>query len=99
MALDLDRSVLFAAGVAMLALAVLILALRPGRGINRALAALVAARGMATLLPQASTDPSWTLMAQTLQPYFTLAVVPLALYRLHAFAALGAPERRWRGAG
>jgi hypothetical protein len=99
MAVDLERSALFAAGVAMLALAVLILALRPGRGINRALSALVAARGMATLLPQASTDPSWTLMAQTLQPYFTLAVVPLALYCLHAFATLGAPERRWGGAG
>lgn len=89
MPIDLARSVLFAAGAAMLALAVLILVLRPGRGINRALAALVAVRGAAILLPQVSTDPAWTWTAQAVQPYFVLAVVPLVLYCLYAFSSLG----------
>ncbi|MHB1261981.1 MAG: hypothetical protein ACYC2H_09735 [Thermoplasmatota archaeon] len=94
MALDLARSVLFAAGAAMLAIAILILVLRPARGLNRALAALVAVRGTAILLPQVSGDPSWAWTAQSVQPYFALAVVPLALYCLHAFTSLGTGRRR-----
>src|SRR5688500_19436359 len=78
----------------MLVLALAILVVRPGRGINRALAALVGARGAATLLPQASTDPSWTWTAINVQPYFSLAVVPLALYCIYAFAHAGETGRR-----
>lgn len=78
--MDLDRSILLAAGAAMLALSVVILSVGPGRGINRALAALVAARGAATLVPQVSNEPSWTWAAISVQPYFGLAVAPLAVY-------------------
>jgi hypothetical protein len=93
MAIDLDRTTLLLAGAAMLALAAVILAVRPGRGINRALAALVAARGATTLLPQVSNDPAWTATAVNVQPYFALAVVPLALYCLYAFTHAGQPAR------
>ena len=93
MAFDLDRTTLLLAGAAMLALAAVILAVRPGRGINRALAALVAARGATTLLPQVSNDAAWTATAVNVQPYFALAVVPLALYCLYAFAHAGDPSR------
>lgn len=101
MALELDRSILFAAGAATLALAVLVLLLRPGRGINRALAALLAARGATILLPQVSDDPAWTWTAVNVQPYFGLALVPLALYCAYAFAREGGQPGRsaWRGAG
>lgn len=98
MPVDLDRSILYAAGAAMLAVAAAVLAARPGRGINRALAALVAARGASILLPQVSDDPAWTLAALNAQPYFSLAVVPLALYCLHAFSRSGGLPAR-RGAG
>jgi len=64
----------------MLALSVVMLAVGPGRGINRAFAALVAARGAATLVPQVSNEPTWTWAAISVQPYFGLAVAPLALY-------------------
>ncbi|MEA3137211.1 MAG: hypothetical protein QOJ26_307 [Thermoplasmata archaeon] len=98
MPIDLDRTTLFVAGAAMLAVAVVILAVRPGRGLNRALAALVAARGAAVLLPQASNDPAWAWAALNAQPYFTLAVAPLALYCMHVFAHADGPGAR-RGAG
>jgi hypothetical protein len=98
MAIHLDRSILLLAGAAMLALAALILLLRPGRGINRALAALVAARGASLLLPQVSSDPAWSWTALEVQPYFALAVVPLALYCMHVLARTPGPGAR-RGAG
>jgi hypothetical protein len=94
MTIHLDRSTLLVAGIAMLAIAAVIFAVRPGRGINRALAALIGARGAATLLPQVSTDPAWALTALNVQPYFGLAVVPLALYCLHSFAQAGRPAGR-----
>lgn len=103
MPIDLARSLLFAAGAAMLALAILILVLRPGRGINRALAALVAVRGATLLLPQVSSDPAWLWTAQSTQPYFALATVPLALYCVHAIARLGSrppgPLAGWAALG
>ncbi|HUR63851.1 MAG TPA: hypothetical protein VM241_05145 [Candidatus Thermoplasmatota archaeon] len=98
MGVDLDRSILLVAGLAMLALAILVLAARPGRGVNRALAALVAARGAATILPQVSDDPSLVAAAIRVQPYFSLAVLPLAVYCMHAFAREGRPATRARGA-
>lgn len=98
MPIDLERSILFAAAAAMLAIAVIILSVGPGRRINRALAALIAARGFTTLLPQVSNSPNWTLTALNVQPYFVLAIVPLAVYCMHAFAQAGQPEvRRWAG--
>lgn len=98
MDIALDRSILLLAGSAMIALAALILILRPGRGIHRALAALVAARGASLLLPQVSNDPAWTLTALEVQPYFNLAVVPLAVYCMYAFARTPGSSLR-RGAG
>lgn len=98
MPLDLERSVLFAAGAATLALAVATLGARPGARVNRALAALLAVRGASLLLPQASDDPAWIRTALEVQPYLLFAVVPLALYCLHAFANLAGPGPR-RGAG
>src|SRR5688500_1220542 len=98
MPIDLDRTILFVAGAAMLAVAATILAAGPGRGINRALAGLIGARGAATLLRQASKDPAWAWAALNAQPYFSLAVLPLALYCLHAFSRVGERGAR-RGAG
>jgi hypothetical protein len=96
--MDLDRSVLYIAGAAMLAVAAVVLAARPGRGVNRALAALITARGASILLPQVSDDPAWTLAALNVQPYFTFAIIPMALYCLHAFLRSGGvPVRRGSG--
>jgi hypothetical protein len=96
MAFEADRIILLVASAAMLLLAAVILAAGPARGINRAFAALVAVRGMATMLPQVSTDPTWLWAALEMQPYFVLAIVPLALYCLLAF---GATPQRLRIAG
>lgn len=97
MPIDLDRSILLVAGTAMVALALAILAIGPGRGLNRALSALVAARGATVLVPQLSTDPDWTWTAITMQPYFGLAVLPLALYCLVAFIRPEQAERSHAG--
>jgi hypothetical protein len=85
MAIELDRTLLLVAGAAMLLLAGAILASAPGRALHRAFAALVAIRGASTLLPQVSSDPAWVETALQVQPYFALALVPVALY---AFASL-----------
>lgn len=91
MAVDLDRTLLLAAGAMMLVLAGAILAAAPGRALHRAFAALVALRGASTLMPQVSNDPAWVETALQVQPYFALALVPAALY---AFAALRDPDAR-----
>lgn len=98
MPLDLERSVLLAAGAATLALAIATLAARPGARVNRALSALLAVRGASLLLPQASDNPAWVRTALEVQPYLLFAMVPLALYCLHAFANLAGPGPR-PGAG
>lgn len=91
----LERLVLLVSAVGMLALATLILAVGIGRGIHRAFAALLGARGLSLLLPQLSPQPQWTATAVNLQPYFVLAVAPLALYCL---VTLGQTQRsRWWG--
>jgi hypothetical protein len=84
MAIDLDRALLLAAGAAMLLLAGVILAAGPGRALYRAFAALVALRGASTLLPQVSNDPVWRETALHVQPYFALALVPVAVYAIFA---------------
>lgn len=89
MAIDLDRALLLAAGAAMLLLAGAILAAGPGRALHRVFAALVALRGASTLMPQVSNDPVWREAALQVQPYFALALVPVAVY---AFAALRDPD-------
>jgi hypothetical protein len=91
MAIDPQRIVLFASAVGMLALAAMIFALRGRNGWHRALGALIGARGMAVLLPQLATDARWTETAVNLQPYFSLAVVPLAAWCLLVTAT---PQRR-----
>lgn len=93
MAVDLDGAVLFVAGAAMVLVAAVILSARPASGVHRALAALVGARGVAHMLPQASDDPAWVLAALHVQPYFTLAAVPLAFYAMYAFSR---PEGAYR---
>jgi hypothetical protein len=95
--IDLDRSILLVAGTAMVALALVVLAFGPGRGLNRALAALVGVRGATVLLPQLSNDPEWTWTAIAVQPYFGLAVVPLALYCLAAFTEPARAKRLHAG--
>ncbi len=84
MAIELERMVLLVSGVAMLAIAGAILVGGPGRGIHRAFAALVAMKGAAVLLSDVSNDPDWTWTAISVQPYFALALIPIALYCLHA---------------
>lgn len=80
----------------MLALSATILAASPRRGLHRALGALIGARGAAILLPQLGSDPRWTEAALNLQPYFALAVVPLAVWCL-AMPPHGRPRHRWGG--
>lgn len=78
----------------MLCLASAILASGPGRGLQRAFAALLGLRGMTLLLPQASTDPDWLAAALHVQPYFVLASVPVALYCLLSTADESRSNRR-----
>lgn len=92
MAIDPQRLVLLASGLGMLALAAMILALRGRSGWHRALGALIGVRGVTVLLPQLATDARWTEAAVHLQPYFSLAVVPLAAWCLLVTAT--APQRR-----
>jgi hypothetical protein len=92
MAIDPQRIVLFASAIGMLALAATILALRGNNGWHRALGALIGARGINILLPQLATDARWTEAAFHLQPYFGLAIVPLAAWCLIVTAT--APQRR-----
>lgn len=92
MAIDPQRIVLLASALGMLALAVTILALRGNSGWHRALAALVGARGATVLLPQLATEARWTEAAFFLQPYFLLALVPLAAWCL--VVTTTAPPRR-----
>lgn len=96
MALEPQRLVLLASGVAMLGLAAAILATSARRRPHRFLAALVAARGMAVLLPQVGTDARWREAALNLQPYFALALVPLAAVCLAA-SLQGTPRRHGLG--
>lgn len=93
MAVELERVVLVASGAAMLLLATLILAAGAGRPLHRAFAALVAARGGAVLVTQLSSDPQWLWTAVHLQPYFTLAIPPLAAY-VFATTLPGVDRRR-----
>lgn len=99
MALPLDGLLLLAAGLAMLLLATLVLAVGIGRPLHRAFAALLAARGLTTMLPQVSTDPHWTQTALMLQPYFALAVAPLAAYLLVRVAGRGPRHAGWLAIG
>lgn len=101
MALEPQRLVLLAAGVAMLALATVILATGARRTPHRFLGALLAARGMTVLLPQLGSDPRWRETALNLQPYFGLALIPLAAVCLTA-SLQGTPRRPglgWWAAG
>ena len=95
MALPLNGLLLLAAGLAMLLLATLVLAVGIDRPLHRAFAALLGARGMTTLLPQVSSDPHWTQTAVLLQPYFALAVAPLAAYLLLRVAGRGPRHAGW----
>jgi hypothetical protein len=92
LAIDPQRIVLLASALGMLALGATILALRGNSGWHRALGALIGARGINILLPQLATDARWTEAAFQLQPYFGLAVVPLAAWCL--LVAATPPQRR-----
>lgn len=93
MAIALDHVLLLAAGGAMLALAAFVLAIGATRGLNRAFAALLAARGVTIILPQLSTDPQWLWTAYTVQPYFSMALPVLAAYCLWTWPRAGAAPR------
>lgn len=82
MAIPLDRLVLLAAGSATLLLAILVAATGIRHPLHRAFAALMGARAFALMLPQLGTSEQWTRTALFLQPYFALAVAPLAAYLL-----------------
>jgi hypothetical protein len=97
MTADIDRLVLLASGGAMLLLAGVILAVNPRRALHRALAALVAARGMATLVPRLSTGEAWAWTALEVQPYFALAVAPIALYCMYILTAKDDTKARRAG--
>lgn len=103
MTVDPERLLLLASGVGQLLVAALALALAPGRPLHRAFAGLLAARGLTSLLPAASSDPAWAWAATNMQPYFSLAIVPLAIYCLVAAPAWGSrdpPARHgWLAAG
>lgn len=96
MAVAPERLVLLASGLAMLALAAAILASSGRHRPHRFLGALLAMRGMTVLLPQLGSDPRWTVAAVNLQPYFALAVVPLAVACLAA-SMQGQPRRAGLG--
>lgn len=96
MDIDPQRIVLLASAAGMLALAGVILALRGRNGWHLALGALIGARGMAVLLPQLATDARWSEAAVNLQPYFALALIPLALWCLVVPAT---PLQRRRAVG
>lgn len=96
MAVDSYRLVPLVAGAATLVIAAAILAAGPRRGLNRALAVVLAARGMTLGLPQVSTDPSWGRFALTLQPAFALILVPAVAY---CILALGGDAAKARARG
>lgn len=96
MAIEPQRIVLLASALGMLALAATILALRGSSGWHRALGALIGVRGVTILLPQLATDARWTEAAFHTQPYFLLALVPLAAWCLVVTAT---PHGRRRSLG
>lgn len=101
MAFEPQRLVLLAAGASMLALGLMVLTMGARRSPHRFLGALVAARGMTVLLPQLGSDARWREAALNLQPYFGLALMPLAAICL-ATSLRGTPRRHglgWWAAG
>ena len=103
MAIEPARAILLVGGAAMVCLAGVVITVGARRPAFRGFAALLAARGIATLLPQVSNDPAWLWAALQVQPYFALAAVPLALYCLHAFPRPSgqppSPRAGWAAAG
>ncbi|MFO1536032.1 MAG: hypothetical protein ABR586_10225, partial [Thermoplasmatota archaeon] len=93
MAVPLERTLLLLSGAAQLCVAGAILSVAPGRARHRAFAALLGLRGVAVLLPQASSNPAWAVAALNAQPYFLLASFPLAIYCLLAPYPGPAPRR------
>lgn len=96
MAFEAQRLVLLAGGVAMLALAAVVLLSAGRRRPHGLLGALLAARGMTVLLPQLASGARWREAALHLQPYFALALVPLAAVCLIA-SLQGQPRRHGLG--
>jgi hypothetical protein len=103
MAIEPARAILLIGGAAMVCLAGVVITVGLKRPAFRAFAALLAARGISTLLPQVSTDPAWLWTAIRVQPYFALASVPLILYCLYAFPRPGgqppSPRAGWATVG
>lgn len=93
MSFEPARAVLLLSGSGMLVLAIAVLAKAPGRPANRAFGALLAVRGAATLLPQLSSDAAFTMAVLQVQPFFALAIAPLALYCMASFPD-SRPSRR-----
>lgn len=93
MAFEPARAVLLLSGSGMLVLAFAVMAKAPGRSANRAFGALLAVRGAATLLPQLSSSAAFTIAVLQVQPFFALAVAPLALYCMASFPD-SRPSRR-----
>lgn len=64
----------------MVVLAGLVAASDFAKHVNRAFAALLAARGLGLLLPQLASTPEWSRFSVAAQPYLVLAVIPLAVH-------------------
>jgi hypothetical protein len=91
--IDPQRLLLVASAVAMLLLGAALAVLDFDKLVNRAFAAFLTLRGAALLLPQLSPSGQWAAFTVDIQPYFTLALVPSALY----FASMYPRRRGWLG--